>query len=348
MQLSFAKKITIILTAFLFLTVLFTSIVYLRKIYMPNIVLENKKTDYIYIKTNSTLEDVCNSLYEKNFLKNRNSFEWLAEKKGYDKQIKAGKYKISSGMSNNELINLLRSGRQERVRLSFNNLRKPEQIAGIFAKQLETDSLQIMELFANNEYLNQFGVTKDNAIVLFIPNTYYFFWNTSAVQVFKRMHNEFKNFWNEQRLSKAAEIGLSPMEVITLASIVDEESNMSTEYPTIAGVYLNRLKKGMPLQADPTVKFAVGDFGIKRILTKHIAVNSPYNTYRNKGLPPGPIAMPSIKAIDGVLNYQKHKYLYFCAKADFSGYHVFASNLVQHNANARLFQKELNRRKIYR
>ena len=348
MQLNLVKKILIILAAFALISGIITAIIVLRKIYMPNIILQNKETGYIYIRTGSSLQEVCNSLYEKNYLANRNSFEWLAEKKGYEKQIKPGKYKIQSGMSNNELINLLRSGRQEIVRLSFNNLRFPHQIASVFGKQLEADSTKLLQLFDDEEFLAQFEVTKESAEVLFIPNTYYFFWNTSAEQVFKRMHSEFQNFWDKNRKNLALKIGLTPMEVITLASIVDEESNLSSEYPTIAGVYINRLKKGMPLQADPTIKFAFGDFSIKRILIKHIEIKSPYNTYRNKGLPPGPIAMPSIKAIDAVLNYQKHKYLYFCAKADFSGHHAFATNLIQHNANARLFQRELNRRKIYK
>ena len=337
MQISFAKKILISLAIIVLISAIVSIVIVIRKIYTPNIILKNKQNGYVYIKTGATLQDVCNTLYENNFLVNRNSFEWLAEKKGYAKQIKPGKYKLISGMNNNDLINLLRSGKQERVRISFNNIRFSEQIAGVFGRHLEADSNEIASLFRNDQFLAKYGVTKESAVSIFIPNTYYFFWNTSAEDVFKRMYKESQNFWTTERLLKSKEINLIPYEVITLASIVDEESNYSPEYPIIAGVYINRLKRGMPLQADPTIKFAVGDFSLQRVLSKHTSIESPYNTYRNKGLPPGPIALPSIKAIDAVLNYQKHNYLYFCAKSDFSGQHAFAKTLVQHNQKCQTF-----------
>lgn len=314
----------------------------------PNINLDGKKEVYIYIPTGSDYKDVTNILYANNYIINRASFEWVAEKKGYAALVKPGKYQLKEGMSNNQLVNLLRSGKQVPVKLVFNKIRTKDRFAGIISNQIEADSLELLNLLNNESFLSDYGLNRETALCLFIPNTYEFYWNTDAKAFVKRMDKEFENFWNKSRLEKANSMGLSREEVITMASIVEEETVKNDEKPRVAGVYYNRIKKGMRLQADPTVRFAVGDFEIKRILTKHLSIDSPYNTYRKAGLPPGPICIPTISSIDAVLNYEKHSYLYFCAKDDFSGYHAFAKTLQQHNVNAEKYRKALNKNRIYR
>ena len=199
----------------------------------------------------------------------------------------------------------------------------------------------------DSTWCDSLGFTRETIPALFIPNTYEIYWNVSPERFMARMKQEYNRFWTEERRKKAEALGLTPVEVSTLASIVEEESAVADEYPTIAGLYLNRLKAGMPLQADPTVKFAAGDFALQRILDKHLAIDSPYNTYKYAGLPPGPIRIPSIRAIDAVLNPAHHRYFYMCAKEDFSGRHNFAATLAEHNRNANRYRAELNRRKIY-
>lgn len=313
-------------------------------IYQPNIMLKDKETDNIYIRTGATFDDVSKMLYEKGFIINRNSFEWLAERKNYKKHIKPGKYRIKNNMSNNELINLLRlSKNQEPVKLVFNNIRTKYQLATRLAKQIEADSLSLINIMNDEKYLKIFSLNSDNIIALFIPNTYNIWWNTSAKQLMERMKKEYDKFWNSQRKEKARIANLTSVEVSILASIVQEETNKVDEMPRIAGVYINRIKKNMMLEADPTVKFAVGDFTIKRVLNYHLQTDSPYNTYMYKGLPPGPICMPTSTTIDNVLNYEQHKFIYFCAKEDFSGYHVFACTCEQHYKNARKYQQALNK-----
>jgi UPF0755 protein len=271
----------------------------------------------------------------------------VAIKKNYPRHVYPGRYILRGGTSNDRLVNMLRSGSQEPVKLVFNNIRSKEDLAGTLAEQIEADSAGILGLFSNVERIEENGLSPETAIGIFIPNTYEMYWNTSAEELFERMMREYRIFWNEERLSQARRIGLKPMEVITLASIVDEECLMREEEPSIAGVYINRLNRRMRLQADPTVRYAAGDMNITRVLKKHLLIESPYNTYRHGGLPPGPIVIPSISAIDAVLEYDRHDYLYFCAKEDFSGYHNFATTLAQHNENARSYQKALNRRKIF-
>ena len=302
----------------------------------------------MYIPTGATLEDVVSLLYENNYIINRNSFEWLAEKKNYRNHIYPGRYKLTNGMSNNKLLDLLRSGKQEPVKVVFNNVRTKEQLAGKIAKQIEADSISIMRLLKDKDFIGKYDLNIATISCIFLPNTYEFWWNTSAEKFIDRMNNEYKKFWNEKRLSKAKVLNLTKEDVVTIASIVDEETYKKDEMDDIAGVYINRLRKRMPLQADPTIKFALGDFTVKRILKKHLDIDSPYNTYKFYGLPPGPISIPSIDAIDAVLNYKEHDYLYFCASADFSGYHVFAKTLSQHNVNARAYQRALNKEKIYK
>ncbi|MFC2122030.1 endolytic transglycosylase MltG, partial [Bacteroidota bacterium] len=247
-------------------------------------------------------------------------------------------------LNNNNLVNLLRAGANVPLNVTFNNLRTKEQLAGRVSKLLETDSVSIINIINDSTFLEEQGFNEYTIPSLFIPNTYEFFWNTSAEQFLQRMIKEYNTFWTPERIRKAEESGFSRVDISIIASITECETLKNDEKPTIAGVYINRIKKGMKLQADPTVVFAVGDFTLRRVLNKHLRVDSPYNTYKYKGLPPGPIKIPSIASIDAVLNYQDHNYIFFCAREDFSGYHNFASTLTQHNRNSRAYHKALRER----
>jgi UPF0755 protein len=315
-------------------------------LYKSNVSLNGKESEFIYIPTGSAFNDVMKIFSAEKILADTSSFEWLADYKDYEQNVKAGKYEIRDGMSNNALINMLKSGRQEPVSLVFNNLRTKYQFAAKIATQLEADSVSVIEVFNDTTFLDSLGFTPDNAVALFVPNTYEFYWNTSAYQLFEKMKKEWDAFWTDERKAKADSAGLSPIEVEILASIIQEESRNYDEMPTIAGVYINRLNKGMKLEADPTVKFAVGDFTIKRVLKKHLLADSPYNTYKYAGLPPGPICFADSRIIDKVLNYEKHDYLYFCAKADNSGTHAFAKTGAEHARNAAIYHQYLNSLKI--
>jgi UPF0755 protein len=317
-------------------------------IYQPNVTLAKGETGFFYIPTGSTIEDVTNSLYEQNLIKNTASFSWVAEKKNYQNHVNAGRYLLKPKMSNDDLVNLLRSANQEPVMLTFNSVRLINDLAGVVAKQIEADSVALAELFNSNELFNKYGFNKHTFRTMFIPNTYEMYWNTSAEDFVKRMAKEYKSFWNTERIAKAKKIGLSQSEVSTLASIVEKETAKSDEKPEVAGVYMNRIKKGMRLEADPTLIFAANDFTIRRVLNKHKLINSPYNTYMYRGLPPGPITISDISSIDAVLNYKKHNYVFFCAKDDFSGYHNFAATYSQHKANARKWYRAMNAKKVYK
>ena len=251
-------------------------------------------------------------------------------------------------MNNNELVNMFRAGNQVPVHFTFNNMRTIEEFANEAQEELAVSKDELMALLTDSDVRAELGFNSNTILAMFIPNTYEIYWNIPAMDLLKRMKKEYARFWNENRMAKAREIGLSPEEVITLASIIEEETVKAEEYPVIAGVYMNRLNKGIKLDACPTLKFVLGDFTISRILDRHMQIDSPYNTYMYAGLPPGPIRMASIKVIDSVLNYQKHDYLFFCAKSDFSGYHNFSRTLRQHNAYAREYHRELNKRKIWK
>ena len=319
------------------------------RVYQLNIVLPDNAEKYIYIPSNSEFTDVVKILLENGLLIKANSFEWLAKQKKYDTNIKAGRYKINRALNNNDLVNLLRSGKQTPIKVTFNNLRNKEQLAGKIASQIEADSLSILKYITDTTFLNKLKLNTDNLACLFIPNTYEFYWNTSVEGFVNRMVKEYSDFWNSSRKKKAAEIKLNYYQVAVLASIVEKEQSIKRdERPEIAGVYLNRLKKRMKLESDPTLIFALGDFTIKRVLNKDKKVESPFNTYKNKGLPPGPICIPSINAIDAVLNASEHNYIFMCAKEDFTGYHNFAKTYAKHLINARKYQKALNKRKIMR
>lgn len=303
---------------------------------------------YFYIPTGTEFKTLSQALVEQGIVIDKNSFDWVAEQKHYTKNVKPGRYLISPGMSNNELVNLLRSGKQEPIMVTFNNVRLREELAGKVASYIEADSTELIDLMNDPEFTEQYGFEVERFFTLFLPNTYEFWWNTSAEEFFNRMASEYRKFWTEERKEKAKRLGLSQSDVSILASIVQKETTRASEKPVIAGVYYNRLKKGMKLQADPTLIYANRDFEARRVLNKHKRIDSPYNTYKYEGLPPGPICLPSAESIDAVLNVQSHNYLYFCAKADGSGYHSFASTYREHLRNAREFQRELNRRKVYR
>jgi UPF0755 protein len=266
---------------------------------------------------------------------------------GYQDDVKPGLYIIPAKTSNLNLVRLLRSGRQTPVKLTFNNVRTKEDLAEKITKNLEISQDEFLNLITDSAYIRKFGFEEETVMGMFIPNTYEIWWNTSAEKLFDRMYKEYGNFWTEARLAKAEKLGLTQNEVSTLASIVQAETQKADERPKVAGVYLNRLRINMALQADPTLVFAVGDFNLKRVLNVHKEIDSPYNTYKYPGLPPGPINLPEISALEAVLNYEDHDYLYFCAKEDFSGYHAFAKDYNEHMNNARRYQTALNKSKIY-
>jgi UPF0755 protein len=302
----------------------------------------------IFIPTGSAYSQVKDSLNIHLLIKKPAVLEWVAARKKYPDLIKPGRYVIDNGISTVGLINLLRSGRQTPVKLTFNNIRNLNQLAGRIGTQLEVDSAQILSFLLDENNYKADGFTKENIIALFIPNTYEIYWNTNPEKLYSRMVKEYKLFWNDDRMAKATEKRLKPIEVAILASIIDDEVSRQPEKPKIAGVYLNRLRQGMPLQACPTIKFALSDFTITRVLKIHLLVDSPYNTYKHYGFPPGPIGCPTIEGIDAVLNAEKHDFLFFAAKADFSGFHNFSRTLSEHNRYAALYQKELDMRKIFK
>lgn len=316
-------------------------------LFKPNVWTPDGNQVAIYIPTGSTFEDVKLILYKKGLIIHRANFEWVAEKKGYSERVLPGKYLIASGISNNELINLLRSGSQSPVKVIFNNVRDIYQLAGKVGGQIEADSASMVALLSNKEFMDTKGLKPETVSSIFIPNTYEFYWNTNASQFVDRMYNEYQKFWLGKRSTRASEMGMTPTEVITLASIVEKETNLNPEKPIVAGLYMNRLKSKWLLQADPTLVFANGDFGITRVLNIHKEIDSPYNTYKYTGLPPGPICIPSIASIDAVLYYDQNDYYFMCAKDDLSGSHVFAKTVSEHNRNARKYQEALNKRKIY-
>jgi UPF0755 protein len=314
----------------------------------PNITPAKRESPFVFIATGSTVEDAITALDTSVVFNSRFTFNIASRLMNYPGRVWPGRYKVHSAMSNLELLKMLRSGNQSMVELVFHNIRTKEQFAERIDQQIEVTNDSLLYLMNDNEFLSAFDIDTNTALTLFIPNTYEFFWNTSGSQFFKRMKTEHDKFWNDERKQKASELNLTPAEITVLASIVEQETQRNDEKPTIAGVYLNRLKKNMNLQADPTLVYALGDFSIRRVLNEHKKIDSPYNTYMYRGLPPGPICIPSIASIDAVLNRFSHNYLYFCAKEDFSGYHVFASTHQQHMTNAARFQRALNRRGILR
>ncbi|ASU33968.1 endolytic transglycosylase MltG [Mucilaginibacter xinganensis] len=337
------RKFIIAMVIIFIIAIGFTGLNYYLKYFSPNV---TDNQEYLYIHTGSGFKDVYKTIQQQGIVKDTASFFKAAENMNYVSRVKPGRYRLHKGMSNRRLINMLASGTQEPVTLNFHNLRLKEEFAGFVAKKIEPDSTAIIHLLDSSGYVQQYGFTTDNVYTMFLPNSYQLYWNTSPEKFFKRMHANYEKFWTPERKQKAAAINLTPIEVSVLASIVDAEALHDDEMPAVAGLYLNRLKKGMTLDADPTVIFAQNDFTIKRVLTRYLSINSPYNTYLHKGLPPGPIMMPSVNAVNSVLDYQKNDYIYMCAKADFSGYHAFATNVADHLVNAHKFHEALNERNI--
>jgi UPF0755 protein len=337
------KKFIIALVVIIVLALACTGLFYYLRFFGANV---TGKQQYLYIHTGATYNDVYDTIQAKGIVKDTTTFNWAAHNMKYVNKVKPGRYLLKKGMSNRTLIRMLQLGDQDPVIVNFHNIRLKEQFAGFMGRKLEPDSLAIIRLLDSADYVKQYGFTPDNVYVVMMPDSYQIFWNTSPEKLFERMKKHYDTFWTPERKQKAADIGLTPIQVSILASIVDGEAVYDSEMPTIAGLYLNRLNKGINLEADPTLIFAAHDFTIHRVLNKHKLINSPYNTYMYKGLPPGPIMMPSVNAVNAVLNYKKSDYIYMVAKDDFSNHHNFAKTLAEHQANARKFQQALDKRNI--
>lgn len=305
------------------------------------------KTAYVYIDRDDTADSIYNKVEKAGNPRNFTGFRWMAQWRNYHRQIHTGRYAIRPKENVYHVFSRLYRGYQEPMNLTIGSVRTVDRLVRSVGKQLMADSAEIARVMNDPAVLQRLGYTPETLPCLFIPETYQVYWDMSAEDFLERMQKEHRKFWNRERLDKAASIGLTPEEVCTLASIVEEETNNNAEKPMVAGLYINRLHSGMPLQADPTIKFALQDFGLRRITNAHLNIDSPYNTYLNPGLPPGPIRIPSPAGLDAVLNYTRHNYLYMCAKEDFSGTHNFASNYSDHMKNARKYWKALNERKIF-
>ena len=318
-----------------------------NSIFTPNTSFSDKEYE-LKIPHNSSYNDVIEIIDSKDILVDSKSFDRVSGWMKYKKDVvPSGRYLIKKGWNNREIIGLLRSGNQKPVSVTFNNVRSIDQLAGLISKDLEVDSATLAQYFSTQDVLDHTGLSKETFMTAFIPNTYSMFWNVTPEKIVSRLNTEKEKFWNQKgRKEKAAKLEMTPDEIYTLASIVEKESQHGPERPTIAGLYLNRLKRGIALQADPTVVFANGDFELRRVLNKHLTFDSPYNTYKYNGLPPGPIYMPSIQSIDAVLDYEKHDYLYMCAKPGYGTKHAFAKTLRGHNKNANEYRSWLNKQGI--
>ncbi|MBI3511991.1 MAG: endolytic transglycosylase MltG [Bacteroidetes bacterium] len=318
-----------------------------RIYYRPVVHTPEKKAEYILIHTGSTMNDLLNELFTLKIIDDTSTFHTITNLKKFYSP-KPGRYRITDGMSNRDLVDLLRSGKQEPVTFTFNNIRTKEQLASRVGGKLEADSAKFLFLINDPGFLSKYGLTPETIMTLFIPNSYQLYWNTTEEQFVDRMATEYKKFWTDERKAKAAALGLSQSEVVTLASIVEsEQTQYPDERPTIAGLYINRLRQKIPLQSDPTIIYALGDFNIKRVLDTDLKIDSPYNTYKYAGLPPGPIRIPETASIDAVLNYVKSDYIYMCA--DFgTGHHRFTNDYNVHLKNAHDYQDALNKANIKR
>lgn len=338
------KKTLLIIMVALFAILIIAGIYAYTQIFKP---VELSNTEFLYIDENMSYNEVVAQLNEKSILFNEDIFRFLSDRMKYPTKVKTGKYSIEPGMTMPEIIRKLRSAQQTPVKLTFNNIRTMESLAGRFSSQLMLDSVSIIRALNDTTVAELYGFNQLTFGAMFIPNTYEVYWDTDIENLLTRMKREYTSFWNNDRKTKAEKIGLTPLEISTLASIVEEEATYVDEYSTVAGLYINRLNRGMRLEADPTVKYAVGDVSLRRILFHHLEVDSPYNTYKNDGLPPGPLRIPSTTAIDATLTPDEHKYLFMCAKDDLSGRHNFAITHAEHAKNARAYQRALNERGIY-
>ena len=338
------KKTFIWIASIFLLLMVATTVIIYNMVFKP---IELTETVFIYIDKNSDYEEVVDQLKEKVALPNEYIFSLLAERMNYPSRVKSGRYAVEDGITMPDLIRTLRSGSQAPINLTFNNIRTMENLAGRLSSQLMADSTSILNVLNDTSVAASYGFNEQTFGAMFIPNTYEVYWDTSIESLINRMKKEYDSFWNAERRAQAEKIGLTPLEVTTLASIVEEEATYADEYPIVAGLYINRLNRGMRLEADPTVKYAVGDASLRRILFKHLEVESPYNTYKVDRLPPGPIRIPSTSAINATLSPTQHNYIFMCAKDDLSGRHNFAVTHAEHARNARAYQRALNERGIY-
>ena len=336
------KKITIILLVVLALVI--AGAIYGYSVISSGFGVEKKV--YVYVSEDKNYDNLLEQLSSVAKIKNKSDFNMLASLLSYKDKMRTGRYAVTPDMTVLSLIRDLRNGHQDPVRLTFNNIRTKKDFAERISEQLMVNEVDLLATLSNENKCRELGFDTATIVAMFIPNTYEFYWNTSIDEFLQRMNKEYKQFWTEQRIDKAKELDLKPIQVSIVASIVEEECTYSDEYPIVAGLYLNRLHIGQKLQADPTVKFAVGDFSIRRILNVHLATDSPYNTYLHEGLPPGPIRIPSIKGIEAVLNSDKNDYYYMCAKDDFSGRHNFSKTYKEHLVFADKYRKALNVRGI--
>jgi UPF0755 protein len=323
-------------------TLLITFAFYGYQIYFTPNILVDRESKMFVIRSGSTFRKVQEDLGNGKFVNDMVSFSFLARLKSYDENIKPGRYLFTPNMTNAQAIALLQSGTREAVRITFTNVRLKSELGEKITKNTGVTVGEFNDALDKFIETNTDGFNEQNILSMFLPNTYEVYYNVLPDELIERMHSEYKKFWTDERKAKADKLGLTPLEVSTLASIVQAESVKQEEAPIIAGLYINRLKKNMPLQADPTLVFASGDFTLKRVLNVHKEIDSPYNTYKNTGLPPGPINMPQLATLDAVLNYQQHGYVYMCAREDFSGFHNFAATLQEHNRNASKYQKALS------
>jgi len=325
----------------IFLLVLFAAVFLVWEFFGPATSFSKEKY-YLYIKTGMDYENVLTLLEKDTVLKSPAFFKLLAKKIDYPSNVKAGKYEIRKGMSLIEISRMLRNGRQIPVNLVITKLRTKEDLASAIGRRFECDSSSVMNFLENNDTLKKYGLDSNTVMVSVFPDTYTYFWNTTPSRIFKKFHAAYQSFWTDERIQKAQEHNLDPVSAYVLASIVEEETNKKEDKGLIASTYLNRMAKGMKLAADPTIKFAMRNFELKRIYDKYLSVESPYNTYKYSGLPPGPICTPAPETIDAVLNSPKTNYLYFVAKPDFSGYSNFSDNFEQHLKYAKEYQKALD------
>ena len=345
---NFKKIISIIAVIVVIVASVYGYMMY-KNIFSPNTAFAENEV-YVYIPTDADYNQVIEII--KPYIKDLEHFVTTAEKKSYVANVKPGRFLFKKGMNNNDLVNALRKNLP--LNLAFNNQERIEDLAGRIGSQIEADSMSLMKSFTDETFLKEQNMTRENILSLFIPNSYEFFWNTSADKFRDRMAKEYRKFWTPERIAKAEDQNLTPLQVSVLASIVHKETVKSDERPRVAGVYLNRLNRGMKLEADPTVIYSVkknaDDFTleIKRVLYKDLETDSPYNTYKYVGLPPGPIAMPDVTALEAVLNPEKHNYIYFCASVTNFGYHEFAVTNAQHEANRQKYVAWISKQGIKR
>jgi len=333
------KKIGLIILALIAVIIVFAC----WKFFGPTVHVPKEK--FLFVSTGATYKDLKQTLNDQDIISGGQWFDWAARIIGF-KAVKPGRYEIQKGMSLTGLVRMLKNGRQSPVNLVITKLRTKENLASKVGNSFECDSTQMILFLNSQDSLKEYGLDGETAMAAAMPFTYTIKWNTTPRRIFDQFYAAYKTFWTPERKKKADSLGLNPAQVSTLASIIEEETNASSDKPLIASVYLNRLSKGMPLQADPTLKFALKNFALKRILNEHKIVQSPYNTYTNKGLPPGPICTPALETIDAVLDSPKTNYLYFVANSNFDGTHIFTTNYSEHMKYARIYQEELNKRNI--